>query len=160
MEAPTLEDNTGQSLRRVPDFQKEELRLRPKVFSPSPQLRFDPLCIGGETNLEMRVGGGRHPLAPSSCESFCIRSNVEWVVQICKGFAQVVVDGGVESAAPAAAAAAASGRFNHFFLGSGGLSFFICCDTKRSFIITLSNQRKVDPSEVFFVSEQIYEIMR
>ena len=129
MEAPTLEDNTGQSLRRVPDFQKEELRLRPKVFSPSPQLRFDPLCIGGETNLEVRVGGGRHPLTPSSCESFCIRSNVEWVVQICKGFAQVVVDGGVESAAPAAAAAAASGRFNYFFSREWRFKFF-------SFVVT------------------------
>ena len=157
MEAPTLEDNTGQSLRRVPDFQKEELRLRPKVFSPSPQLRYDPLCIGGETNLEVRVGGGRHPLAPSSCESFCIRSNVEWVVQICKGFAQVVVDGGVESAAPAAAAAGSTIFFSREWRFK---FFFICCDTKRSFIITLSNQRKVDPSEVFFVSEQIYEIMR
>ena len=41
----------------------------------------------------------------------------------------MVVDGGVESAAPAAAAAAASGRFNHFFLVSGGLSFF-------SFVVT------------------------
>ena len=80
--------------------------------------------------------GGEQPRPPLPVHLFAAVSNVEWVVQICKGFAQVVVDGWVSGGG-------GGGRFRQFFFEGVALMFFHLLWHKKKFHHYVVKSRKI-----------------